>query len=80
MTDLAAALAIVRAAGYRVSKPLPKAEPPQRLNAIGKPYSEQYDPNYRIKTPLTSINRLRKPWSVPPPYAGDTSDGRFKQR
>jgi hypothetical protein len=40
----------------------------QRLNAVGKPYGEQYDPNYRIKTPLTSIKRLRKPWIVRPLY------------
>jgi hypothetical protein len=45
-------------------------------NAVGKPYGEQYDPKYRIKTPLTSIRRLRKPWIVPPPYVGDASDGR----
>jgi hypothetical protein len=89
MTDLAAALAIVRAAGYRVRKPgrsrlvYDKAKRmivTQQLNAVGKPYGVLYDPKYRIKTPLTSINRLRKPWIVPPPYVGDASDGRFKQR
>jgi hypothetical protein len=35
-----------------------------RLNAIGKPLSPSYDPNYKIKTPLSSINHLRKP--MPP--------------
>jgi hypothetical protein len=36
-------------------------QPPKspRLNAIGKPLSPLYDPNYKIKTPLTSISRLR---------------------
>jgi chromosome segregation ATPase len=38
-------------------------QPPEspRLNALGKPLSPSYDPNYKIKTPLSSINRLRKP-------------------
>jgi len=27
------------------------------VNAVGKPYGENYDPNYRVKTPLTSIKR-----------------------
>jgi hypothetical protein len=40
-------------------------QPPEspRLNALGKPLSPSYDPNYKIKTPLSSINRLRKPMS-----------------
>jgi hypothetical protein len=29
------------------------------LNALGKPISPSYDPKYKRKTPLTSINRLR---------------------
>jgi hypothetical protein len=38
-------------------------QPPEspRLNALGKPLSPSYDPNYKIRTPLSSINRLRKP-------------------
>jgi FtsZ-binding cell division protein ZapB len=41
-------------------------QPPEspRLNALGKPLSPSYDPNYKIKTPLSSINRLRRP--MPP--------------
>lgn len=35
-----------------------KAEP--RLNSIGKPLSPHYDPNWKHKTPLTSIGRLWK--------------------
>src|SRR5437016_1420694 len=54
-TALADALAIVKAVGYRVTKP--KAKPERTalgLNAIGKPYGENYDPNYRrnYKPPL----------------------------
>ena len=32
-----------------------------KLNAIGKPYGS-YDPNYRLRTSLTKIGRLRKPY------------------
>jgi hypothetical protein len=58
------------------------AEP--RLNAIGKPLSPLFDPNYRIKTPLTSINRLFKSQSGFP-WVGETEptakmliDGKIK--
>jgi hypothetical protein len=37
------------------------------LNALGKPLSPSYDPKYKVKTPLTSINRLR----VKPPKIRD---------
>jgi len=53
------ALTIVKAAGYRVTKPKAKAERPT-LNAIGKPYSANYDPNYRMKY-RTSLAFLCKP-------------------
>lgn len=49
--SLDAAMAILRDAGYRVSKPqarTPKQTAPA-LNAVGKPYSPQFDPNYRMK-------------------------------
>jgi ParB/Sulfiredoxin domain len=32
-----------------------------RLNAIGKPYSQAFDPNYKLKTPPPSIARLFAP-------------------
>jgi hypothetical protein len=35
--------------------------PTKALNAVGKPYSSQYDPNWKRKTKLTSIARLRTP-------------------
>ena len=46
--SLSKALCIVKAAGYRVTKPKTKA-PARTLNAIGKPYGANYDPNYRMK-------------------------------
>lgn len=58
------AIALLTANGYRVSKARPKrtAAVPA-LNAIGRPYGPNYDPHYKIKTPLTSIARLRAPQS-----------------
>jgi hypothetical protein len=46
--QLIEALQIVKAAGYRVSK---RRQRPTAvgLNAIGKPYGDNYDPNYRMK-------------------------------
>lgn len=44
------ALAVVKAAGYRVTAP--RVRNPVRvaqLNAIGRPYSPSYDPNYKMK-------------------------------
>jgi hypothetical protein len=44
------------------------------LNALGKPISPNFDPKYKVRTPLTSINRLRvkppKIRDVPPPDIG----------
>ena len=51
------ALTIVKAAGYRVSKPR-KRVTALGLNAVGEPYSPNYDPAYKLRTPLTSIRRL----------------------
>ena len=53
-----AAVTLLTRSGYRVAKtkaPTPKKEPkkaPARangLNALGKPYSASFDPNYRMK-------------------------------
>ena len=43
-------------------------QPPEspRLNALGKPLSPSYDPNYKVRTPLTSIGRLRAPMQCVP--------------
>ena len=49
--SLSEAIAMVEAAGYRVSRPRPAAvrSTGRGLNAIGKPYSPQFDPRYRMK-------------------------------
>jgi hypothetical protein len=48
--SLQEALVVVKAAGFRVSKPrTKKLKYRPTLNAVGKPYSPQYDPNYRMK-------------------------------
>lgn len=50
MSTLEMALNLVKAHGYRVSKPKEaKAKGPLGLNAVGKPYGENYDPNYKMK-------------------------------
>jgi len=57
--NLTEALAVVKAAGYRVSKPRAKKEAkPLGLNAVGKPYGANFDPNYRMKyrTPKLTNN------------------------
>lgn len=62
--DLIEAICIVKAAGYRVSKPKAKiVDMSGKLNAVGKPYSPHFDPNYRIKHRV-SYAHLRKP--MPP--------------
>jgi hypothetical protein len=32
-----------------------------KMNAVGRPYSANYDPNYKVRTKLTKIERLYKP-------------------
>lgn len=52
------ALAVVKAAGYRVTKPRAKLNGHAfGLNAIGKPYSPQYDPKYRMKYHTPKLKR-----------------------
>lgn len=56
--NVAAAMAMLEAAGFKVVKP--RAVPQQRptLNALGRPISPLYDPNYKMRTPRTTIARL----------------------
>jgi hypothetical protein len=54
--QLSEALAMVKAAGYRVSKPRAKAAAPT-LNAVGKPYGANFDPNYRMKYRTPPLKR-----------------------
>jgi len=53
----------LRAEGYRVTKPrAPKAKATvPALNAIGKPYGANFDPNWKRRNALTTIARLYKP-------------------
>ena len=61
--ELEQALAVVKSAGYRVSKP--RASKPgslaflKKLNAVGKPYGENYDPNYRMKYRTPPLKRAQ---------------------
>jgi hypothetical protein len=43
------AIAVVKANGYRVSKPKATKKVAPRLNAVGRPFSSSYDPNYKMK-------------------------------
>jgi len=53
--------------GYRVSKPRRHRTAPS-VNAIGKPMSPLYDPNYKMKVPRTSIARLLAPMPAETKY------------
>lgn len=64
----AEAIAFLKAQGYRVSKPrAPRLTVAQRINpgtnAVGKPFSASYDPNYRMKYKAGSTAHLFKPYS-----------------
>jgi hypothetical protein len=62
---LQSAVALVKAAGYRVSKPRQRVQETPKLNCLGLPMSPLYDPNWKRKTPLTSIARLSSPQKMP---------------
>jgi hypothetical protein len=55
--QLQEALAVVKAAGYRVSKPRAKKAEASAFNAVGKPYGANYDPNYRMKYRTPPLKR-----------------------
>jgi hypothetical protein len=55
------ALAVLKENGYRVSKPKPKPIS-QTINAVGKPFSPSYDPNYRMKYRAGSTAHLFVPY------------------
>jgi hypothetical protein len=65
------ALAIVTAAGFRVRKPKRRPKGSRTaLNAIGQPYSPQFDPKYRIRhEPRTG--HLFFPYSANMRFVGD---------
>ena len=74
--EIERAIAFLKTHGYRVRKVNDKASKSApdkpRLNAVGKPYSTQYDPNYRIKH-RTSAAHLFKPYGRHMRWVGDGS-------
>lgn len=74
-SSLDEALTIVKAAGYRVSKPRAKhVKDRPVLNAIGKPYGANFDPNYKLKGVHTSLTRLYAPYGSRMKFVGDSPD------
>jgi hypothetical protein len=64
------AIALLKANGYRVTKPRPKHKKLLGLNAVGKPYSPQYDPNYKLRY-RPSYGHLRWPYPSSMRFVGD---------
>src|SRR5262245_33205452 len=59
-----------------------KATTPLGLNAVGKPYSENYDPHYRMNY-RPSYGHLRSPYPATMKFIGDppkTGEGRVRIR
>jgi hypothetical protein len=50
-----------------------------KMNAVGRPYSANYDPNYKVRTKLTKIERLYKPMG-PGVYVDDRAATDNKQQ
>src|SRR5262245_19351165 len=78
------AIVVLRAAGYRVSKPRiskpkVKAGAPLGLNAIGKPFSPQYDPHYQLKY-RPSYGHLHLPYPPTMRFVGDPPPETDKRR
>jgi len=60
MTTLEEALAVVRTAGFKVTKPrAKKVTAPLGLNAIGKPYGTNFDPNYKMRYRTPPLKRTQ---------------------
>lgn len=57
--QLEQALATVKAAGYRVTKPKAKKAEKPKLNALGLPMSASYDPNYKMKYRTPPLKRAQ---------------------
>jgi hypothetical protein len=68
--SLEQALAIVTAAGFRVSKPKSKQVGRPALNAVGKPYSSIFDPQRKLKH-KTSSSHLFQPYGFAMRFVGD---------
>ena len=48
MTEVQA-IEVLKAAGYRITKPRKPTTARRTLNALGKPYGANFDPKYRMK-------------------------------
>ena len=59
---IADAITLLQSNGYRVTKPRAAKCAAPALNAVGKPYSPSYDPNYRMKYRAGSTAHLFKPY------------------
>jgi hypothetical protein len=57
----------------RCSKPKIKATAPLGLNAVGKLYGANYDPNYKMNFGYTKIGRLYAPYGSSMRFVGDQS-------
>ena len=57
--ELQTALEVVRLAGYRVAKPRKPQQTAPALNAIGKPYGSNFDPNYKVKHKVSYAHLFR---------------------
>lgn len=53
------ALAAVKAAGYRVTKPKAKKAAKPKFNALGLPMNPNFDPNYRMKYRTPPLKRAQ---------------------
>ncbi len=55
--DLARALELVKASGYKVTKPKAKTSGAPMLNCLGLPMSESFDPKYKMQYKTPPLNR-----------------------
>ena len=57
MTDIEQAINLLKAAGYRVSRPRQK-QAALGLNAVGKPYGVNFDPNYKLRSEFSILRPI----------------------
>src|SRR5262249_41029660 len=53
---------------------------PVGLNAVGKPYSASFDPNYRLRFDATKVGRLFAPYGPNMRFVGDNQPTEHKRR
>jgi len=52
-------VAALRKEGYRVTKPRLRVAAPLGLNAVGKPYGANFDPNYKMRYRTPPLKRAQ---------------------